>query len=87
MRKILLVLMVFSVSLLQAQEYFPINTGVKTTKNTTVAFTNAKIYVTPTNVIKKGTLLVKDGKVEPKLWISPEKPFILPLLIFILTLE
>jgi imidazolonepropionase-like amidohydrolase len=63
MRKILLVLMVFSVSLLQAQEYFPINTGVKTTKNTTVAFTNAKIYVTPTNVIKKGTLLVKDGKV------------------------
>lgn len=63
MRKLLLVLMVFAVSLLQAQEYFPINTGVKTTKNTTVAFTNAKIYVSPTNVIKKGTLLVKDGKV------------------------
>jgi imidazolonepropionase-like amidohydrolase len=63
MRKLLLVLMVLSVSLLQAQEYFPTNTGVKTTKNTTVAFTNAKIYVTPTQVIKKGTLLVKDGKV------------------------
>ena len=63
MRKLLLVLMVLSVSLLQAQEYFPTNTGVKTTKNTTVAFTNAKIYVTPTNIIKKGTLLVKDGKV------------------------
>ena len=28
-----------------------------------MAFTNAKIYVTPTNIIKKGTLLVKDGKV------------------------
>lgn len=63
MRKLLLVLMVLSVSILQAQEYFPTNTGVKTTKNTTVAFTNAKIYVTPTQVIKKGTLLVKDGKV------------------------
>ncbi|GFD92884.1 periplasmic amidohydrolase [Alteromonas sp. KUL156] len=27
------------------------------------AFTNATIYVTPTQVIKKGTLLIKDGKV------------------------
>ena len=63
MRKLLLVLMLLSVSFGQAQEYFPTNTGVKTTKNTTVAFTNAKIYVTPSKVIKKGTLLVKDGKV------------------------
>ena len=63
MRKLLLVLMLLSVSLTQAQEYFPTNTGVKTTKNTTVAFTNAKIYVTPTKIIKKGTLLVKDGKI------------------------
>jgi len=46
-----------------SQEYFPTNSGIKTTKNTTVAFTNAKIYVTPTQIIKKGTLLVKDGKV------------------------
>lgn len=63
MRKLLLVLMLLSVSLGQAQDYFPTNTGVKTTKNTTVAFTNANIYVTSTKVIKKGTLLVKDGKV------------------------
>ncbi len=63
MRKLFLVLMLLSVSLLQAQDYFPTNTGVKTTKNTTVAFANAKIYVTPTNIIKKGTLLVKDGKI------------------------
>ncbi len=63
MRKLLLVLMMLSVPLLQAQEYFPTNTGVKTTKNTTVAFTNAKIYVSPSQIIKKGTLLVKDGKV------------------------
>ncbi|WP_299683492.1 amidohydrolase family protein [uncultured Tenacibaculum sp.] len=46
-----------------SQEYFPINTGVKTSKNTTTAFTNATIYVTPTNTIKKGILVVKDGKV------------------------
>lgn len=46
-----------------AQEYFPSNTGVKTTKNNTAAFINASIYVTPTQLIQKGTLLIKDGKV------------------------
>ena len=63
MRKLFLVLMLLSISFLQAQDYFPINTSVKTTKNTTVAFINAKIYTTPTSIIKKGTLLVRDGKV------------------------
>ena len=46
-----------------AQDYFPINKGVKTTNQTMVAFTNAMIYVTPEKVIKKGTLLINDGKV------------------------
>ncbi|WP_047546594.1 amidohydrolase family protein [Psychroserpens sp. Hel_I_66] len=46
-----------------AQDYFPKNDGV-TTKNTNYqAFTNAKIYVTPTQVIENGTLLIKDGKI------------------------
>ena len=63
MKKTLFLFLFLSTLVVQSQEYFPTNTGVKTTKNTTVAFTNAKIYVTPTQVIKKGTLLVKDGKV------------------------
>ncbi|WP_299708860.1 amidohydrolase family protein [uncultured Tenacibaculum sp.] len=46
-----------------SQEYFPINTGVKTSKSTTTAFTNATVYLTPTKSIKKATLLIKDGKV------------------------
>ena len=62
MKKIVL-LFLFCVSISFSQEYFPTNTGVKTTQNTTVAFTNATIYVTPTNKINKGTLLIKDGKV------------------------
>ena len=63
MRKLLLLcLFMLSISL-QSQDYFPTNTGVKTTKNTMVAFKNATIYVTPQKVIKKGTLLVKDGKI------------------------
>ena len=46
-----------------AQDYFPKNDGV-TAKNTNyTAITNAKIYVTPTQIIEKGTLLIKDGKV------------------------
>jgi imidazolonepropionase-like amidohydrolase len=63
MRKLLLLFSFLSFTVLQAQDYFPINTGVKTAKNTTVAFTNATIYLTANDVIKKGTLLVKDGKV------------------------
>lgn len=46
-----------------AQDYFPKNDGVKTKNNNYTAFTNAKIYVTPTQVIEKGTLLIQNGKV------------------------
>ncbi|MEL4307353.1 amidohydrolase family protein [Joostella sp. CR20] len=47
-----------------AQEYFPKNDGVKTQNSNYTAFKNAKIYVSPTNVIENGILLIKDGKVE-----------------------
>ena len=63
MKKTLLLFLFLSTLVGQAQEYFPTNSGVKTSENTTVAFINAKIYVTPTQIINKGTLLVKDGKV------------------------
>ncbi|WP_211290298.1 amidohydrolase family protein [Polaribacter gangjinensis] len=63
MRKLLFVLFFLSISLAKAQDYFPTNSGVKTSKSILVAFTNATIYVTPENIIQKGTLLVKDGKV------------------------
>ncbi|OUS00040.1 amidohydrolase [Flavobacteriales bacterium 33_180_T64] len=46
-----------------AQDYFPKNDGVKTSNTNYQAFTNAKIYVTPTQVIENGTLLIKDEKV------------------------
>ena len=48
---------------INAQEYFPENLGVKTTETSTVAFINAKIFVTPSQIIEKGTLLIKDEKV------------------------
>ena len=46
-----------------AQEYFPENAGVKADNNNYTAFTNAKIYVTPTQIIEKGTLLIQHGKI------------------------
>ncbi len=63
MKKIFILLLFFCLSTISAQEYFPSNTGVKTSKNKLYAFTNAKIYVSPSTIIKKGTLLIKDGKV------------------------
>ena len=48
---------------LTAQEHFPKNDGVKTVNTNYTALTNAKIYVTPSQVIENGTLLIKDGKV------------------------
>ena len=63
MRKIVLLCSFLMVISAKAQEYFPTNTGVKTTPNTLVAIQNATIYVTPQKIIKKGTLLIKDGKI------------------------
>ncbi|KFF06267.1 amidohydrolase family protein [Flavobacterium reichenbachii] len=47
----------------QAQSYFPVNESVQNKNKNFTVFTNATIYVTPTQKIEKGTLLVQDGKV------------------------
>lgn len=46
-----------------AQDYFPENDGVKSKNNNYTAFTNAKIFITPTQVVDNGTLLIQNGKV------------------------
>jgi len=64
MIKTVLTLLTFMCSFsLFAQEYFPKNDGVSTKNTNYTAITNAKIHVTPTQIIEKGTLLIKDGKV------------------------
>ncbi|WP_144893614.1 amidohydrolase family protein [Flavobacterium tiangeerense] len=64
MKKILFLLL-FSVVLSKtyAQEYFPNNESIQNKSSNFTAFTNAKIYVTPTQIIEKGTLLIQNGKV------------------------
>ncbi|WP_298767461.1 amidohydrolase family protein [uncultured Polaribacter sp.] len=63
MKKLFFLLFFLSLSIANAQDYFPTDAGVKTTENTQTAFTNATIYVTSKKVIKKGTLLIENGKV------------------------
>jgi imidazolonepropionase-like amidohydrolase len=63
MKKLFFLLFLLPLSVMHGQDYFPTDKGVKTTENTIFAFTNATIYVTPDEVIKKGTLLIKEGKV------------------------
>jgi imidazolonepropionase-like amidohydrolase len=63
MKKLYFLLFFLSLTVTQAQDYFPTDSGVKTAESTTFAFTNATIYVTHNEVVKKGTLLIKDGKV------------------------
>ncbi|HET8735360.1 MAG TPA: amidohydrolase family protein [Pricia sp.] len=46
-----------------AQVYFPKNDAVKADNNNYTALTNAKIYVTPTEIVDGGTLLFRKGRV------------------------
>ena len=62
--RLLLLSILWCGSTLFAQDYFPENEGVKSKNNNYTAFTNAKIYVTPTQIIDGGTLLIQNGKVK-----------------------
>jgi hypothetical protein len=62
-RIILSLIFLFSILKIDAQEYFPNNESVQNKNNNYTAFTNAKIFVTPTQIIEKGTLIIQNGKV------------------------
>jgi|GEM_PF-2451793 hypothetical protein len=64
MNRILLLLFLWIfIPKINAQEYFPNNESVQNKNNNFIVFTNAKIYVTPTQIIEKGSLLIQNGKV------------------------
>ncbi len=64
MKKILfLFLLILSFGILQAQDYFPKNDGVKEVNNNYIALTNANLQIDPTTIVKNGTLLIRDGKI------------------------
>ncbi len=51
------------INFLSAQDYFPKNDGVIAKNTNYTAFTNAKIHVSPNQIVENGTLLIKDGKI------------------------
>ena len=46
-----------------SQDYFPINSGVKTTESHYQAIINATLHPSPNKTIENGTLLFKEGKI------------------------
>ena len=46
-----------------SQDYFPTNSGVKTTASHYQAIINATLHPSPSKTIEKATLLIKDGKI------------------------
>ena len=61
-KTILLTCLVFAINLF-AQENIPKNDGVKTISSNYTVITNAKIHVSPTQVIENGTIVIKDGRI------------------------
>lgn len=62
--KLLFCALLSAVFSLQAQEYFPVNSGVKAAENTNyTVFKNAKIHVSPSRTIESGMLSIHQGKV------------------------
>ncbi len=62
-RILLLLILGIFIPTINAQEYFPNNESIQNKNNNYIVFTNAKIYVSPTQIIEKGSLLIQNGKV------------------------
>lgn len=63
MKKLIFFWSFFGMFSVFAQDYFPKNDGVKSKNTNFTAITNAKIYITPSQSIENGTLLIQEGKV------------------------
>lgn len=56
-------MLLFVVNQLNAQDYFPVNEGIKTSNEKHTAFINATLHISPTQTIENGTLLIQNQKV------------------------
>lgn len=62
-KKVIWLLMLMCSVPILGQDYFPNNSGVATKNSNYTVFTNATIHVSPGEVIKSGSLLIKEGKI------------------------
>ena len=79
-KKLILLWSVFGVFILNAQEYFPKNDGVNSKNTNFTAFTNAKIFITPSKSINEGTLLIQDGVFQHNNSLPKDQLFLFPLI-------
>ena len=64
MNKIKLCILLFCITSISfSQEYYPKTNGVKTPEKSSTVFINATIYVSPTEIIKNGTLIIENNKI------------------------
>ena len=63
LKKLLPITILFIALSLSAQDYFPKNDGVKSKNTNFTALVNAKIFITPTNKLENGVLLIQEGRV------------------------
>ena len=64
MNKIKLCILLFCITSISfSQEYYPKTNGVKTPEKSSTVFLNATIYVSPTEIIKNGTLIIENNKI------------------------
>lgn len=61
--KLTIVVALLWCSIVFGQGYFPENGGTKEENTNFLAFTNATLVITPSQIVKKGVLLIKDGKI------------------------
>ena len=63
MRRITLLFLLFCTFQAEAQDYFPKNDGLKEENHNFTAFTNATLFISPSQQVNNGTLLIQNGKV------------------------
>ena len=55
--------LLFMFCMVSAQEYYPVNDGVKSINTNYTLFKNATLHLSPGKTISNGSLLIKDGKI------------------------
>ncbi len=63
LKKLLVAGVIFCSFIMNGQDYFPANDGVKSKNENYTVFTNATIHTSPSQTIKNGTLVIQDGKI------------------------
>ena len=65
--------LLFMFCMVSAQEYYPVNDGVKSINTNYTLFKNATLHPSPGKTISNGSMLIKDGKIVLEAFHCPHK--------------